>query len=106
MTIINESGVYALIFSSRLPGAKKFKRWVTAEVLPSIRKHGAYLPPETAEQLAASVQALAERVEALERRPGPARPARWRWRTAERSPRSRARRPGSVGCGPSAKSWT
>ena len=74
MTIINESGLYALVLSSKLPGAKKFKRWVTAEVLPSIRKHGAYLPPETVEQLAASVQALAERVEALERRPGPARP--------------------------------
>ena len=57
MTIINESGVYALIFSSKLPGAKKFKRWVTAEVLPSIRKHGAYLPPETVEQV---VQRLRE----------------------------------------------
>ena len=39
-TIINESGVYSLIFSSKLPGAKKFKRWVTSEVLPSIRKTG------------------------------------------------------------------
>lgn len=41
-TIINESGLYALIFSSQLPGAKKFKRWVTSEVLPSIRKTGSY----------------------------------------------------------------
>lgn len=41
-TIINESGLYALIFGSRLPNAKKFKRWVTSEVLPSIRKTGGY----------------------------------------------------------------
>jgi prophage antirepressor-like protein len=38
MTIINESGLYALILSSKLPQAKAFKRWVTAEVLPQIRK--------------------------------------------------------------------
>ena len=42
MTIINESGLYSLVLSSKLPGAKKFKRWVTADVLPSIRKHGIY----------------------------------------------------------------
>lgn len=42
MTIINESGVYALIFGSKLPNAKKFKHWVTSEVLPSIRKTGGY----------------------------------------------------------------
>ena len=41
-TVINESGVYSLVFSSKLPTAKKFKRWVTAEVLPAIRKHGVY----------------------------------------------------------------
>ena len=41
--IINESGLYSLIISSKLPSAKKFKRWVTSEVLPAIRKHGAYL---------------------------------------------------------------
>ena len=40
--LINESGVYALIFGSKLPTAKKFKRWVTSEVLPSIRKNGSY----------------------------------------------------------------
>ncbi|OSA88358.1 UNVERIFIED_ORG: phage antirepressor Ant [Clostridium botulinum] len=43
MTIINESGLYSLILSSKLPTAKKFKRWVTSEVLPSIRKTGGYL---------------------------------------------------------------
>lgn len=41
-TVINESGLYSLILSSKLPTAKKFKRWVTAEVLPAIRKHGVY----------------------------------------------------------------
>ncbi|MBQ1433271.1 MAG: phage antirepressor [Ruminococcus sp.] len=42
-TIINESGLYSLILSSKLPKAKEFKHWVTSEVLPSIRKHGAYM---------------------------------------------------------------
>ena len=41
-TIINESGLYSLIFSSKLESAKRFKRWVTSEVLPAIRKHGLY----------------------------------------------------------------
>lgn len=43
LTIINESGLYSLILSSKLPNAKLFKRWVTSEVLPSIRKNGGYL---------------------------------------------------------------
>lgn len=42
MTAINESGLYSLILSSKMPNAKKFKRWVTSEVLPAIRKHGLY----------------------------------------------------------------
>ena len=46
MTIINESGLYALIFGSKLESAKRFKHWVTSEVLPSIRKHGAYVVDE------------------------------------------------------------
>ena len=45
--LINESGLYSLILSSKLPGAKEFKRWVTSEILPSIHKHGAYMTPET-----------------------------------------------------------
>lgn len=45
MTIINESGLYSLILSSKLPSAKEFKHWVTAEVLPSIRKTGGYITP-------------------------------------------------------------
>lgn len=53
MTIINESGLYSLVLSSKLPGAKQFKRWVTSEVLPSIRKHGLYATPDTVEQMIA-----------------------------------------------------
>ena len=45
-TLINESGLYALIFGSRLESAKRFKHWVTSEVLPAIRKHGAYAVDE------------------------------------------------------------
>lgn len=47
--IITESGVYSLIFGSRLESAKRFKHWVTSEVLPTIRKHGAYMTPEKIE---------------------------------------------------------
>ena len=43
LTIINESGLYSLVLSSKLPGAKRFRRWVTGEVLPSIRKDGGYI---------------------------------------------------------------
>ena len=42
MTIINESGLYSLILSSKMPKARQFKRWVTSEVLPAIRKHGVF----------------------------------------------------------------
>ena len=48
--LINESGVYSLVFASKLPTAKQFKRWVTSEVLPAIRKHGGYLTPASVEQ--------------------------------------------------------
>lgn len=64
-TIINESGVYSLIFSSKLESAKKFKRWVTAEVLPSIRKHGAYIAPQAPATLdTAALQAVMQPVAA------------------------------------------
>lgn len=49
--IINESGLYSLVFSSKLPTAKEFKRWVTSEVLPSIRQHGLYLTDNKAQEL-------------------------------------------------------
>lgn len=46
MIVINESGLYSLILGSKLPSAKKFKKWVTSDVLPSIRKHGMYATDE------------------------------------------------------------
>lgn len=49
-TLINESGMYAAIIGSQLPNAKRFKHWVTAKVLPTIRKHGAYMTPEKIEE--------------------------------------------------------
>lgn len=51
ITIINESGLYSLILSSKLPAAKTFKRWVTSDILPSIRRHGAYITDETLRQM-------------------------------------------------------
>lgn len=48
---INESGLYSLVLSSKLPTAKKFRRWVTSEVIPSIRKHGAYITPDTIDKM-------------------------------------------------------
>ncbi len=52
--IINESGLYSLILSSKLPTAKAFKHWVTSEILPSIRKHGAYMTPDTLDRMISS----------------------------------------------------
>lgn len=56
--IINESGLYSLILSSKMPNAKKFKHWVTAEVLPVIRKHGMYAIDEILEILILQLQHL------------------------------------------------
>ena len=50
-TIINESGLYSLILSSKLPTAKQFKHWITSEVIPAIRRHGIYATPETIEKI-------------------------------------------------------
>lgn len=60
VTIINESGVYSLIFGSKLPSAKRFKKWVTAEVLPSIRKHGAYMTEDVIQKTLTSPDYLIE----------------------------------------------
>lgn len=60
MTIINESGLYALALSSKLPGARKFRRWVTAEVLPAIRRTGGYDIPK---DYPSALRALAESME-------------------------------------------
>ena len=54
LTIINESGLYSLVLSPKLPQAKLFKHWVTAEVLPSIRRHGGYATAPTIEKIIAS----------------------------------------------------
>lgn len=77
MTVINESGLYSLIFGSKLPSAKKFKRWVTSEVLPALRKHGSYEVPkgpldvlqlhyEAIKQVDQKVSAVDSRVDSLE----------------------------------------
>ena len=60
MYIINESGLYSLILSSKMPNAKKFKRWVTSEVLPSIRKHGVYMTDQKAYDITHNPNALAD----------------------------------------------
>ena len=60
MTVINESGLYSLILSSKLPTAKRFKRWVTSEVLPSIRQHGAYLNDEKIEDILSNPDTIIE----------------------------------------------
>lgn len=59
MTVINESGLYSLILSSKLPTAKAFKHWVTSEVLPSIRKTGEYATPKKAQQRLGEVNSAA-----------------------------------------------
>lgn len=64
VTLINESGLYSLILGSRLPNARKFKRWVTSEVLPSIRKTGGYHLPQTYSE---ALRELAEQAEKNER---------------------------------------
>lgn len=62
ITTINESGLYSLVLSSKLPGAKKFKRWVTSEVLPTIRKTGGYQLPK---DYPSALRALADTTEKL-----------------------------------------
>ena len=62
---INESGLYALILSSKLPQAKAFKRWVTSEVLPQIRKTGGYIPTRDASGRELSSKEIMERADAI-----------------------------------------
>ena len=50
-SIVNEPGLYTLVLGSRKQEAKAFKRWITHEVIPTIRKHGAYMTPETVEEV-------------------------------------------------------
>ncbi|EJE98225.1 phage repressor protein/antirepressor Ant [Liquorilactobacillus mali] len=65
LTVINESGLYSLILSSKMPNAKQFKHWVTSEVLPSIRKHGAYMTPETLQETLAQPENMIQILTAL-----------------------------------------
>ena len=60
LTVINESGLYSLILGSKLPTAKKFKHWVTSEVLPTIRKHGAYMTDQKAAAIVTDKGSLAD----------------------------------------------
>lgn len=72
MVIINESGLYSLIFGSKLEGAVRFKRWVTSEVLPTLRKTGSYMMPKLSKEMQAlfmldtRTQRQEERLTALE----------------------------------------
>ena len=65
VTLINESGLYSLILSSKLPQAKAFKRWVTAEVLPQIRKTGGYIPTRDASGRELSSEEIIARADAI-----------------------------------------
>ncbi|MDU7718813.1 MAG: phage antirepressor [Cutibacterium avidum] len=65
--IVSESGLYSLILRSRKPEAKAFKRWVTHEVLPSIRKHGGYLTPEKAEEIISNPDVIIELAQTVKR---------------------------------------
>ena len=64
MIIVNESGMYSLILGSKLTSAKKFKRWITSEVIPSIRKTGGYNLPQTYPE---ALRALADQAEKAEK---------------------------------------
>jgi prophage antirepressor-like protein len=65
VTLINESGLYSLILSSKLPQAKAFKRWVTAEVLPQIRKTGGYIPIRDIDGRELSNEEILDRADAI-----------------------------------------
>lgn len=63
--VINESGVYSLVFASKLPQAKVFKRWVTADVLPQIRKTGGYIPTRDSEGRLLTAEEIIQRANAI-----------------------------------------
>lgn len=67
MYIINESGLYSLVLSSKLESARKFKRWITSEVIPQIRKTGAYHTPKTYVEALRALADEAEKAEALKK---------------------------------------
>ena len=65
VTLINESGLYSLILSSKLPQAKAFKRWVTSEVLPQIRQTGGYIPTKDAQGRQLSDEEIIDRADVI-----------------------------------------
>lgn len=65
--VVNEAGLYSLIFKSRKPEAKAFKRWVTHEVLPTIRKHGGYLTPDKIEEALTDPDTIIQLAQTLKR---------------------------------------
>ena len=69
MTVINESGLYSLILSSKLPKAKEFKRWITSEVLPALRKTGHYGSPHTLADLVPLIESLRKIMESQRSHP-------------------------------------
>lgn len=86
-TIINESGLYSLILSSKLPQAKAFKRWVTSEVLPAIRSQGMYLTqPKATEALEDPAAFLAKAMQVAHRystaKSRSLQPPSWLWQAA------------------------
>lgn len=68
LTVINESGLYSLILSSKLPSAKNFKRWITSDVIPSIRKHGLYAVDELIDNPELAIKAFTALKEEREKR--------------------------------------
>lgn len=64
-TLVNESGIYALILTSKLPAAKQFKRWVTSDILPTIRRHGMYATPQAVEDMLADPDTMIATLNAL-----------------------------------------
>lgn len=69
VTLINESGLYSLILSSKLPKAKEFKRWITSEVLPTLRKTGHYGSPHTLADLVPLIESLRKIMESQRSHP-------------------------------------
>ena len=63
MTIVSEAGMYEVVIRSDKPEAAAFRRWITSEVLPSIRKHGGYLTPEKAEEIISDPDVIIELVD-------------------------------------------
>src|SRR5699024_5153581 len=107
LVFINESGVYSLIFGSRLDSAKKFKRWVTKEVLPSIRRDGSYLDEKRLLEDQAALGRTTDRLEGIVARKACADVRNDAYRTGaptaaslERRPANRTHRPTKTTRGP------